>query len=124
MSMQLLQRELSAWTAHYQGTTSTEDMDQGQTVGSFNWRAEDGVIQSENVFLVRKPAMVLHIIWKSRYLLRAYSATRLKKILIFIIGTGSRFVIVMVDLSVETVKMRQHNSILEDKESGQLSWKI
>uniref|UniRef100_A0A6N2MY94 Uncharacterized protein n=1 Tax=Salix viminalis TaxID=40686 RepID=A0A6N2MY94_SALVM len=118
--MQLLQRVPSALTDHYQGTTSTEDMDQGQTAGSFNWRAEDGVIQSQNVFLVRKHAMALHIIWKSRYLLKAYSATKLKKILIFIIGTGSRFVIATVDLLVETVRMRQQNSILEDKESGQL----
>ncbi|KAG6758780.1 hypothetical protein POTOM_035241 [Populus tomentosa] len=93
---------------------------------SFSNREEDGVIQSENVFLVRKPAMVLHIIWKSRYLLRAYSATRLKKILIFIIGTGSRFVIVMVDLSVETVKMRsvifQHAAQLYFR--GQRIWSV
>ncbi|GMP63628.1 hypothetical protein CsSME_00025242 [Camellia sinensis var. sinensis] len=76
----LLPKALYVWTEHYLVIISTADMIQEQTVGSFNWRVEDGVMPYDLVFTAKRLGVDHQLTWKSRYHLREYLAIRPKKI--------------------------------------------
>ncbi|CAL5399224.1 unnamed protein product [Camellia sinensis] len=71
------------WMEHYPVIISTADMIQEQTVGSFNWRVEDGVMPYDLVFTAKRLGVDHQLTWKSRYHLQEYLAIRLKKIQLY-----------------------------------------